>query len=361
MNPVRNPLKACLQIVIVSVLLLMLFASTSNPLVSAETIRPKVGLIPEGPIDDNGYNQMAYEGFLRAVDEELIDGILYLPVWNPEPDYAGAITECVADGNSLCVTVGFMMSDATMEAAENNPSINFAIVDMTWNEADYPANLRGMFFSVDEAAYLAGTLAGLMTATNKIGIVAGMSIPPVNDFVFPYINGAQWANHAAFPLLDYANEFGDENLGATLAQSQIDRGADVVLGVAGITGNGAIKQAASQSKYCIGVDVDTYYTVFEEGAVTGAEYLLTSVMKRVDNAVYDTIVSHVNGTFTSGTYTYNVANDGVGLAPYHETAPDIPLEVITYINNVAAGIANGTVDIWQPFYTAFIYLPILVR
>jgi basic membrane protein A len=116
-------------------------------------------------------------------------------------------------------------------------------------------------------------------------------------------------------------------------------------------GNGAIKQAGLQSKYCIGVDVDTYFTVFEGGAVTGAEYLLTSIMKRVDNTVYDTIVAHVNDTFSSGTYVYDFENDGVGLAPYHETESIIPPDVISYLDGVAAGVTDGSIDVWQPFFT----------
>ena len=151
-----------------------------------------------------------------------------------------------------------------------------------------------------------------MTETEKVGVVAGMSIPQVNDFVFPYIYGGQWVSHAVFYLLDYADNFGNEALGAAIAQSQIVRGADVILGVSGITGNGAIKQAGLRSKYYIGIDIDTYYTVFESGAVTGSEYLLTSILKQADNTVYDTIVSHVNDTFTPGTTLYNVANGGVG-------------------------------------------------
>lgn len=84
------------------------------------------------------------------------------------------------------------------------------------------------------------------------------------------------------------------------------------MGVGGMTRNGAIKQAGLQGKYYIGIDIDTYYTVFEGGAITGSEYLLTSILKQVDNAVYDTIVSHVNDTFTPGTTLYNVENGGVG-------------------------------------------------
>ena len=361
MNARRSSPKAFLRFVILSVLIIFLFTSNSNSQVSAIMTLPMVGLIPDGPIDDNGFNQMAYEGLERATTENLVDGTVFPPAGNTEADYIAAIAQCIAAGNSLCITVGFMMGNPTMNAAVNNPSVHFAIVDMTWDDPSYPANLRGMHFSVDEASYLAGTLAGLMTETDKIGIVAGMSIPPVNDFALPYVYGAQWANHSVYSMLEYANSFGDEALGANMAQSQIDRGADVILGVGGITGNGAIKRAGLQSKFSVGVDVDAYYTVFESGAVPGAEFLLTSILKRVDNAVYDTIVAHVNDTFTSGTFVYNVENGGVGLAPFHETESVIPPDVINYLANVAAGIANGSVDVWQPFYTNSVYLPILLR
>ena len=361
MNIWQKSQRVSLRALFISVLLLSICSSTAINPVSAEKSLPKVGLVPDGPLDDNGYNQMAYEGLMRADTEGLVDGFVFEPATFDEPGYLAAIAQCVADGCSLCVTVGFMMGGLTLSAAVSAPGVNFAIIDMSWDEGTYPANLRGTYFSVDEAAYLAWTLASLMTESNQIGIVAGMDIPPVNDFVIPYTYGAQWANHQVNVMLTYANDFEDEALGEALAQAQIDSGADIIFGVAGMAGNGAIKKAASLSKYSIGVDADTYYTVFGGGTEAGSEYLLTSVLKRVDNAVYDIITAHVNGLFTSGTYTYDVGNDGVGLAPYHETQPVIPLEVISYLNTVTAGISNGSVDVWQAFYTDFIYLPTVLR
>ena len=356
-----NFLPVFLRLMIISGLILFLFNSISTKQATAQKSPPLVGLVPDGPIDDQGFNQMAYEGLMRADSENLIEGNVYLPAGNEYSDYALAISQCVSAGNSLCIAVGFMMGDPLLWAATNHPGTAFAIVDMTWDESTYPANLRGMHFSVDEAAYLAGTLAGLMTETNKIGIVAGMDIPPVNDFVIPYLYGAQWAAPEVYVMVNYANDFSNEAIGADLADFQMGRGADIVFGVGGQMGNGAIKQACSHGVYCVGVDVDTYYTAFQGGTVSGADLLLTSVIKRVDNAVYDTIVAHVNGTFTPGTFTYNTENGGVGLAPYHDTEPDIPSEVIAQLNNVAAGIADGSVNVWQPFYTNFIYLPALLR
>ena len=354
MNAWLTSKRTLLRFLILFILLFSLFSS--NLVIPVTADLPKVGLIPDGPIDDQSFNQMAYEGLMRADTEGLVDGTVYT-----DPDAGTAIAACITAGNSLCITVGFMMGDVTMIAATNNPTVNFAIMDMSWDEGAYPANLRGTYFAVDEAAFLAGTLAGLMSESNQVGIVAGMDIPPVNDFVIPFTYGAQWANHPVNILLNYANDFMNEAIGAALADSQIDRGADVIFGVGGMMGDGAIKEAGLRSQYCIGVDVDTYFTAFGGGTETGSEFLLTSVVQRVDNAVYDTILAYVNDTFTSGTYTYDIENYGVGLAPFHETEPDIPPEAITFLNNVTAGIADGSIDVWEPFYTNFIYLPSILR
>ena len=103
-------------------------------------------------------------------------------------------------------------------------------------------------------------------------------------------------------------------------------GADVIFGVGGNTGNGAILTATQSGAWAIGVDTDQYNTVFESGSVAGSDRLLSSAMKRLDNAVFDTIGDVISGTFTSGTVLYTVAEDGVGLAPFHETDPLIPHE-----------------------------------
>ena len=361
MNTSRKSCVTRIRLLMFVLALISLFASQPTSAKSAVESLPKVGLIPDGPVDDHSFNQMAYEGLTQAVDENLVEGHVYQPAGNTDPDYTAAINQCVAELNLLCLTVGFTMGNATMAAALSNPAVHFGIVDVWWDAPAYPSNLRGITMASDEAAYLAGSLAGLMTESGHIGIVAGMPIPTVDNFVIPYTFGAQWANHLVDVITNYAYDFQHEDVGATLAQSQIDRGADVIFGVGGSTGNGAIKKAASLSKYCIGVDVDEYFTAFEGGAVDGSEYLLTSVLKRIDNAVYSTISDHLNGTFTPGTYVYDMASGGVGLAPYHETEPDIPPEVISYLETVSTGIMNGSIDVWQPFYSHAVFLPVILR
>ena len=352
-----------LQIMLGVLLILGLLTPSNLPVQAGVTSTiPKVGLITDGgPIDDSGFNQMAYEGLTRAENEGLIDGSTYIPTGDPDIDYAGAIEQCVSDGNALCITVGFVMGDATMAAADTYPGVHFAIVDMTWEDSVYPANLRGLFFAVDEAAYLAGTLAGMMSTTNCIGAIGGMSIPPVDDFIFPFTYAAQWADPGVAVLRDYADSFVDEELGADLAEDQISRGADVIFGVGGMMGQGAVRRAAELGKYIIGVDSDVYLTAFDNGTAPGADKVLTSVIKRVDNAVYHTIQDQVNAEFSSGTTMCDLANGGVGLAPYHEAEAIIPPEVVDSINEVTNSIINGTTDVWAPLWTSTIFLPMAQR
>ena len=146
-------------------------------------------------------------------------------------------------------------------------------------------------------------------------------------------------------LTTYTGTFGDPWLGADTAQAMIEQGADVIFGAAGITGNGAILHSAQNGKWAIGVDADQYLSVFENGSILGSDKLLSSAMKRVDNAVYQTIDDYVNGEFSSGTVIYDLNTDGVGLAPFHDAESSIPQEVKDNLDGVIQGIANGVIDI----------------
>ncbi len=317
-----------------------------------------IGLIVDvGGIDDNSFNEIAYQGLLQAETDLGVNGTVYLPA--SEDEYAAKITQCVTEANALCITVGFGMTDATLAAANTNPGVNFAIIDNTYET--YPANLRGTTFASEEVGYLAGTLAGLMTTSSTIGAIGGMPIPPVDAFMLAYRNGAQWANPRVAVLLDYANDFSDPALGAQLAQDQMAAGADVIFGVGGPMGNGAILEAAQSGVWVIGVDADAWDMVFGGGTVTGSDYLLTSALKRVDTAVYDTIADQIGGTFTSGTALYDLSNDGVGLAPYHAAETAIPQEVKDAVNAAAEGLLNGTIDPWLQPDWQYIFLPVTLK
>ncbi len=326
-----------------------------------DIFRPRqvsVGLIPdESGVGDMSFNWMAYQGLLRAETDLGVVGSVYTPTG--PADYAAKIQQCVDDGNVLCVSVGFSMSDATWAAAAANPGVDFAIGDGTWES--YPENLRGVTYASEQVGYLAGTLAGLMTGSDVVGGVGGMEIPPVVAFLEPYRYGTQCANSEAGVIISYTGTFNDPDLGAQVAQAQMAQGADVIFAAAGPTGNGAILTATQSGAWAIGVDVDQWVTVFESGSVPGSDKLLTSAMKRIDNAVYDTIADEVMFAFTPGAVVYDLAVDGVGLAPFHEADPYIPQAVKDAVEAVRQGILSGTIDVWQPCGLHRIYLPVVLR
>ncbi len=301
-----------------------------------------VGLITDaGGVNDNSFNYLANQGLLRAEADFGVVGNLY-ESQAPE-DYATNLAKCVTDGNSLCVAVGFLMGEATLEAAGLYPETKFAIVDYPYET--YPANLRSLYFEVDQPAYLAGVLASLMSQSDIIGDIGGWTIPTVTPFTEPYRNGAMCTNTGGKVLLAYTYDFNNPSLGALAAQMMVSRGADVIFAPAGNTGTGAVLSATQSGKWGIGVDIDYYSFAFGNGTIPGANKLLTSVLKKIDNAVYDTISDVVSGTFTSGPKTYNMANDGTGLAPYHETDALISPAIKTQLAQVKSQILAGTINV----------------
>jgi basic membrane protein A and related proteins len=327
-----------------------------RPPSQAASATVSVGLLPDlAGINDQGFNWMSYQGLLRAVDELDVSGTVYTPTISVP--YTPTLQKCVDDGNDLCITVGFAWADATLAAAETYTGTSFAIVDVTWESC--PDNLRGMAFASDEVGYLAGTVAGMMTESDLIGAIGGMSIPPVNDFIYGYRNGAQCANVNVNTVISYANNFDNPAIGAEIAQGMIDQGVDVIFGVGGPMGAGAVLTTTQSGAWGIGVDMDYYYTVFDGGAVPGSEWLLTSAMKRIDKAVFGTIGDVVSGTFTSGTVLYDLATDGVGLAPFHDADGAVPQAVRDRLQAVTQDIIGGTIDVDHPC-GAFVYLPLVV-
>jgi basic membrane protein A len=302
-----------------------------------------VGLVTdEGTLADMSFNWLSYQGLLRAKSELGVTGKVYTST--SEADYGLNLQQCVEDGNDLCISVGFGTAAAISSAAAANPGTAFAIVDLEFGS--YPANLRGMIFASDEVGYLAGTLAGLMTQSDVVGSVAGMEIPPVQAFVEPYRHAAQCANPWVRAIVTYTGTFVDPNLGAEVAQEMIGKGADLVFGAGGATGTGAVLTATQSSVWGIGVDADQYISTFMNGEVAGSDKLLSSAMKRLDSAVFDTISDVVTGTFSSGTVLYDLAVDGVGLAPFHKAGSFVPSTVRARLERIKQDIIAGRIDVW---------------
>lgn len=318
-----------------------------------------VGLIVDGPTPfDGSFNEMAYQGLQRAQTQLGIVSTVY--TITDSSQYAVRYAQCVSAGNAACIGVGFSMSDASIDAATTATTTKFALVDYEFNYP--PANLRGLTFASDEAGYLAGVLAGKMTTSNVVGAVAGMPIPPVDLFVTGYRNGVLCSNPyiTASVLITYANSFTDPNLGAQIAQAQIANRADVIFNIAGPTGNGAILTATQSGQWAIGVDADQYVSLFGNGSVPSSNKLLSSAMKRVDNAVFSTIADVISGTFTSGHVLYSLKDDGVGLAPFHGAEAAVSQSVRNAIEAARLNIINGALDITDNCRRG-LYLPLLRR
>ena len=323
-------------------LLGLLGAGASQP-VSARSFR--VGLVADWrSVSDGGFNWASYQGLLRAQRELGVVGAVYTSP--SQADYLPNLQRCVADGNDLCISVGFLTADAISQTAAANPGTLFADVDFYWQA--YPANLRGITFAETQAGYMAGALAGLMTHSDVVGAVSGSQIPPVERFVEPYRRGAGCANPKVTTLITYTGSFVNPELGAQIARQMMAQRADVIFGVGGSTGSGAVLAATQSGAWGIGIDTDYYYTVFMTGTVPGADKLLTSALKRVDNAVFATIADAASGAFTSGTAVYGLAADGVGLAPFHESGPFIPSTVRGRLERIKQDLIGGSITVDGP-------------
>ena len=288
----------------------------------------RVGLVTDiGGVEDQSFNQSAWEGLQRA-NKELGVEVNYLSSGS-DSDYAPNLETFVDEEYDLIIGVGYQLSDALRAAAEANPDIKFAIIDDTAN-ADVE-NVTCLMFKQEQGSYLVGYAAGLMTEANNIGIVLGMASANMNLFGYGYCAGALDANPGITIQQGNANSFGDPAMGSTLTTNFVTNGADIVFHAAGATGTGVISEAQAKGIYAIGVDSDQNYLA--------PETVITSALKRVDNAVFDTVTKLVDGTLEGGINEYDITNDGVGFV-----SPGLlPDDVVEAVNAQAEKVAAGEI------------------
>lgn len=309
-----------------------------------------------GGVDDKSFNQTANEGMKRA-EEEL--GITTKVLESQsDADFEPNINTFLQDDCDIIITVGFLLGDATAAAAEANPDQKFAIVDVdfadpkTFEDITF-ANAKELTFATDQAAFLAGVLASGMSESGVLGTFGGLNIPPVTIFENGFEAGMNWWNTEAGAAVElkgwsaakqdglFTESFEDLDKGKQVTQQLLDEGADIIMPVAGPVGLGsaeAVREAGNASM--IWVDTDGC-----ESAPDICDLLLTSVMKNMDNAVFDTIEAALNDTFEGGLYVGTLENEGVGIAPYHEFDSVIPDAIKTTIEEVKAGIIDGSIPV----------------
>jgi basic membrane protein A len=306
----------------------------------------KVGMVSDvGGIDDASFNQNTWEGLKKAQDELGVQAQFIES--QAQADYEKNITEFAEQDYDLIITVGFLLGDATGKMAAQYPNIKMAIIDYAY---DPPIpNVAGIVFNVDEAAFPIGYLAAGWASLKdpgdpQVGWVGGMQIPPVEQFIVAYEAGVAYYNQQKGTNVQvkgvYVGDFEAPDQGKIQGQSLIDEGVDVIFGVGGKTGNGGLAAAKENGKWGVGVDVDQYYTLPNE-----KDILITSCMKRLDNAVYGVVQSLIDDKFPGGSvYVGMLTNDGVGLAPYHDFDNQIPDDLKKEVNDIVDGIKKGTID-----------------
>ena len=287
----------------------------------------KIGMVTDvGGVNDGSFNQSAWEGLQRA-GEAFGCEVKYIES-KGDADFVPNIESFLDEDYDLIICTGYVMADAVRDAAELNPDQKFAIVDDASN-ADLD-NVTCMMFEQEQASYLVGLAAGYTTESNVVGFVVGQANETMNSFGYGYCAGVLDANPDATILQYNANSFGDASAGKTAVNTMVTKGADVVFHAAGGTGLGVIDGCKENGIWAIGVDSDQ--------SPLAPETILTSALKRVDNACYDATKKAILGTLEGGVATYDLAAGGVDIAP---TTDNLSKDVLEKIEDAKKDIIAG--------------------
>ncbi|MFN8457680.1 MAG: BMP family ABC transporter substrate-binding protein [Anaerolineae bacterium] len=278
-------------------------------------------------LGDQSFNDSANRGLEKAKTELGIQGQVYET--SQPSDYEPSLAQAPAQGSNLTFAIGFLQTDALTNAAPQNTNAKYAIVDSV---VDAP-NVISLLFKEEEGSFLVGLVAGYMTKSNKVGFIGGLEVPLIKKFEAGYRAGVMTANPSAEVLVTYAGSFGDPGKGKEIALSQYADGADVIYHASGGTGLGLFQAAQEKGAgfWAIGVDSDQYNLA--------PKNTLTSMMKQVDVAVFETIKATKAGNFKAGTSVFGLKEGGVGLAP--TTDKNTPKDVIDKVDAFAKRIIAG--------------------
>jgi basic membrane protein A len=287
-----------------------------------------------GGVNDQGYNQGAWKA-LSQLGKDTGASVRYFES-KVEADYPVHLKTAVNANPSLIVAIGYMLGDTIKQAGVDYPKQRFAIVDYAYSAAEVPnKNVTGVTFAAEECSYLVGYIAGRMTGTGIVGHVNGMGSPEMEIFAVGFYAGVWKARPNAEILGEYSGSFNDPAKGMAIANRFYAAGADIIYAAAGGTGAGVIEAAKERNKWAIGVDIDQNYLA--------PDNILTSALKRVDNAVYDISAQALAGKAGGGgTKIYNLRNEGVD---YAATGDHIPEDIIREVEALKADIIAGKIKV----------------
>lgn len=281
--------------------------------------------------NDNGFNKNQLKG-LKQAEKKL--GVVGDPiVSHASTDYQPNYNKAIHDGNKLIIAAGFLLGDTVKQYAQQYPNVKFAITDDPVSAIGGFKNEEGITYATQQGGCLVGVLAAKMAQKmghKVIGVAGGLKIPAVDSYIAGYKYCAAKAVKGTKTLIQYSGDFVDQTKCSTIAQNEINQGAQVVFQVAGLCGDGALKEASKLHKWGIGVDADEYSV---------ASRILTSALKKTDVGVYDTVKSAAAGHFKGGTdLVFNLKNNGVGVG---KISPKVPKSWIKLMQSYKAKIIAG--------------------
>jgi basic membrane protein A len=309
-----------------------------------------VGVVTDvGHVDDKSFNQSTWEGAQKAKTDGDANWAQYIETTDSK-DYDKNIATFADAGYDVIVTTGFNLTEPTYAAAQKYPKVYFIGVDQFLmkddKHPDWPlANLVGLVYNEDQSGFLVGALAAMMSKSHSIGGVFGTdAVPPVWRYGEGYRAGAAYEDakngttttvtNVYHSDVGFDKTFLDPTWGADTANSMIDKGADVIFGGGGKTGNGAVVATAQRSVYAIGVDSDQYFTLPE-----AQKYLLSSALKPLTEPIAAIIKATKAGKFPTGGYYFGPG----GYAPYHDLASAVPANVDAEMQAVLKGLLDGSI------------------
>jgi basic membrane protein A len=330
-----------LALVVLAVLATFLPARASDKkVIRTDKPRARVGLVFDvGGRGDKSFNDAAFLGVSRA-ERELGVEASYLEPSSTE-DREAALRLFAARGLDLVIGVGFIFSSDIDEVARAYPNVKFAGIDYFPGPRGIPANVAALAFREEEGSFLVGAVAGLMSKTGHVGFVGGMAGPLIRKFEAGYAAGVEAAcaqsDRRCIIHSGYAgttpDAFRDPAKGKALANAQIAAGSDVIYHASGSTGHGVFEAAADAKALAIGVDADQYDEM--PGTV------VTSMIKRADVAVFDTIQATLEGRFEGGMRIFGLAQDGVDFVHEGPHASGIPDDVKAKVEALRREVVAG--------------------
>ena len=297
----------------------MYLSGCSQKSVDTQEDKVKITLVlDEGGVNDQSFNQSAWEGALDAKEKYNVE-VNYIES-KQESEYFSNIETAIDNESDLIIGVGFKLTDTIKDAAEHYPEQKFAIIDGTYEEI--PDNVSSIMFNEEQAGYAVGLIAAKTTKTNTVGFIGGMDIPSCSNFYVGFEKAIKDENSNIKVLKQYANSFTDAAKGRAIAEQMVNDNADIIFTAAGGVNTGSFEVAKEKGIKTIGVDMPSNYI--------SPNTIITSALKNVGVGVELTVNDLVEGKFTGGEVKmFDLSNNGVGF----EKTDLLSNDLIEYVEN----------------------------